>query len=76
MPPSEAIPLNLPPATAFNTFRVEKQSHPGRQRAKFGSQRRREVEAVRRKGACLRCSVLRIPVGFLRFRVGRVLMEI
>jgi hypothetical protein len=47
MPPSEAIPLNPPHATAFNAFRVEKQSHPGRQRAKFGPQRRREVEAVR-----------------------------
>ncbi|KAH8747144.1 hypothetical protein BGZ57DRAFT_971376 [Hyaloscypha finlandica] len=46
MPPSETIPLNLPPATAFNTFSVEKQSHPGRQRAKFGLQRRREVEAL------------------------------
>jgi hypothetical protein len=60
---------------AFNTVRAGRQAHPGRQRAKFGPECRREVEAVRRKGACLRCSVLRISVYSICIWIDRMLID-
>ncbi|KAE9365634.1 hypothetical protein N431DRAFT_286554, partial [Stipitochalara longipes BDJ] len=53
------VSLNTPESgfTCFAT-RVE---NPARKRAKFNPQRREKVKGVRRRGACLRCRVLKIP---------------
>lgn len=38
-----------------------------RKRAKFGINAREKVAAVRKKGACLRCRALKLPVGLTSF---------
>jgi hypothetical protein len=46
----------------FSCFAVESQVPQQRQRARYGTQRRQEVRQVRKKRACLRCRLLKIPV--------------
>jgi hypothetical protein len=75
IPASKLILLDPAHDAAFNTFRVEKQTRATRKRAKFGPDRRREVEVVRRVGACLRCSVLRIPVSSMASKLGQMLIQ-
>lgn len=44
------------------TLQLANPSEPTRKRAKFEDQGRKKVAKVRRRGACMRCRVLKIPV--------------
>jgi len=49
--------------SAFICFGTGNPEQRIRHRAKFNPKRRQEVENVRKRGACLRCRLLKIPVG-------------
>lgn len=46
----------------FNEFTLDARNPPKSTRQKFSAERRKEVQDIRKKGACLRCRMLRKPV--------------
>lgn len=73
MPLSQPMPLqqrsvpantNLPHAQFLHDFRLNGDPHKSKTRGRFNAVRRKEVQEVRRQGACIRCRMLKKPVSF------------
>lgn len=59
---SKSKGVSAAPASGYNKFRLHRESDTIRRRARFDPTSREKVKAVRRNRACLRCSLLRVPV--------------
>lgn len=57
-------PPSIHPTPGCSTLSFGPIAKPQRKRAKFDIKAREKVAAVRKKGACLRCRALKIPVRF------------
>ena len=66
--PSASVSRANEPQSMFHCFSIGdgKLSKPKRRR--FSQKRRQEVHAVRNRGACLRCRLLKQPVGYSMFQ--------
>ena len=65
MPSSKDLTALEPLAGSLNKYRVAKTTTTARgkrKRARFDAEKRADVKAVRHRGACLRCSVLKTKV--------------
>ena len=54
-------------APTYSTLTLEAPAKGKRKRAKFDTEARKKVANVRKTGACLRCRILKLPVGTLNF---------
>ena len=62
-------PYSYHPTPGCSTLDFENVAKSKRKRAKFEIKAREKVAAVRKKGACLRCRALKVPVRFSAFAV-------
>ena len=60
-PKSRSIVRGLP---GTSTFRVASNVEPKPKRGKFEPERRMEVAHIRKRGACLRCRIMKLAVSF------------
>lgn len=66
---------NLPHAQFLHDFRLNGDPHKSKTRGRFTAIRRKEVQEVRRQGACIRCRMLKKPVGVvLRMHLSIILL--
>ena len=61
LPKPRSIARGLP---GTFTFRIASDVEPKPKRAKFEPERRMEVANIRKRGACLRCRIMKLPVCF------------
>jgi hypothetical protein len=52
----------LPSSVIMFPLRGAEKTNSSRKRSKFNSERRRQVKNVRKRGACMRCRLLKIKV--------------
>jgi hypothetical protein len=59
----------VPPSFSMITFSSDAEGHATapRKRARFNPERRLQVQGVRKRGACMRCRLLKIPVSALSY---------
>lgn len=58
---------NITPAEFLHDFRLNGDPHKAKTRGRFTPHRRREVQEVRRQGACIRCRMLKKPVSLVTY---------
>ena len=64
--PRQRKALTAIPYQALSCFSLETlQNEQIRSRARFDARRRQEVAIVRKRGACMRCKLLKIRVSFI-----------
>ncbi len=64
--------LSTAQVTGFSTLQLPNIAQRGRKRAKFDLKTREKVATVRKKGACMRCRILKIPVRALSLTSRRL----